>query len=406
MAIDGGADRRIFADDARAQLLDWTPDGKGIVFLSERSGTRAVWLAPIEDGATAGEPRLLRPGMADGITAVGMASDGRLFFVENTGLNNSYLLRLDGRPASRLTRRFEGKNGFAVYSPDGKKLAWFGLKERFQVGGGTLVVRNLSNGAEKSMPAPANGALQFAPEWLGDSRSLIFRVKESGKEVLVRLDVETGESMTIAGVRPVWNSELSADGKAYHYAKEKEGLIVALDVATGTEKTVLVLAPGTFVRGLTLSPDRRTLALAVQYRPAVPDGAGFAKSAIELCDLASRQCRPLIKSADRGSLVGAYRRPLLFTPDGKALISTTNDGRPNRIRQFPLDGGPSRQLVQSADILFDTSISPDGKSITYTESTIKNDLWVLENFLPAFWKANLDHRSAPRNGVPAKSSIP
>lgn len=379
MAIDGSADRQIFADDARAQLLDWTPDGKGIVFVSERSGTRALWVVPLDHGTTAGAPRLLRSRIADEITPVGIATDGRLFFVENTGLSNSYVLPMDGRPTSRLTKRFEGKNGFAAYSPDGRKLAWFGVKEQSHVGGATLVIRNLANGAERSMQTPANGAFHYAPEWLGDSRSLVFRVSESSKHVLVRLDVETGESTTIAGVRAMWNSEFSADGKTYYYAKEKEGLIVALDVATASEKTILELVPGTFVRGLTWSPDRRTLALAVQYRPPVPDGAGFAKSAIELCDLAARQCRPLIKSADRESLVGSYRRPLLFTPDGKALISTTSGGRTNRIRLFPLDGRPARQLVQSDALLFDTSISPDGKSITYTESTIKNDLWVLEN---------------------------
>lgn len=382
LSADGSVDRQMFSEDPRAQFLDWTPDGRGIVYISERSGGRALWLSAVENGALTGEPQLLRSGMADGITPIGIAADGRLFFVENTGLNNSYLLRLDGGPASRLTKRFEGHNGFAAYSPDGRKLAWFGLKEQFQVGGGPLVIRNLATGAEKSSPAPANSARNSAPEWLSDSRFLVFRVSESGKDVLTKLDVETGESTKITDAKPVWNSQLSADGKTYYYAKQKEGPIVALNVATGEEKTVAEFVPGTFLRALTPSPDGKTLALAAQYRPVKTGASGSAKSAIELCDVATRQCRALVAAEDRDSLVGFFRRPLLFTPDGKALISTTNGAKPNRIRLFPLDGGRARQLVQSTGLLFDTSISPGGKSITYTEGTLKSDLWVLENYLP------------------------
>ncbi|MBK7929727.1 MAG: hypothetical protein IPJ98_20300 [Bryobacterales bacterium] len=78
------------------------------------------------------------------------------------GLNNSFTLPLVGSALStRLTRRFEGSNGFAAYSPDGKRLAWFGLKEQFGVAGSTLVLRDRATGLERTMPAPDRAVINF-----------------------------------------------------------------------------------------------------------------------------------------------------------------------------------------------------------------------------------------------------
>lgn len=383
IAVDGSTDAPLFPGDPKAQPVDWTPDGKGLVFLSDRSGTRGLWYVAIQEGQLSGEARILRNGMAERISPLGITADGRLLFVENAGLTNSYLLPLVGGAPVRLTPRFEGNNGFAAYSPDGKRLAWFGLKEQFRVGGGPLVVRDLASGAEKTIPAPESAMRNFAPEWLSDNRSIVFRVNDSGKQVMVKLDVETGEQAKLADAREqTWNSQLSPDGRTYYYAKPKDGLIAALDVATGMEKKVAEFPAGKFTRALALSPDGKTLAFVVQYMKYATDPAAFVGTSLELCDLTTGQSRTFRRSAVNDHLVGFYRRALLFTPDSKALVATTGATKPNRIRLIPLDGGADRQLVQSAGMLRDVSISPDGRNITYTESTQKNDLWLLENFLP------------------------
>ncbi|MBK7931229.1 MAG: PD40 domain-containing protein [Bryobacterales bacterium] len=121
MAADGSVDQQLFADDPKAQLVDWTPDGKALVFLSNRSGTRALWHVAMEEGRAAGQARVLRSGMASEIAPLGIGADGRLLFVENSGLNNSYAPPMAGGTLERLTQRFEGSHGFAAYSPDGKR---------------------------------------------------------------------------------------------------------------------------------------------------------------------------------------------------------------------------------------------------------------------------------------------
>lgn len=381
MGVDGTVDKQLFSDDPKAQLVDWTPDGKGLVFLSDRSGTRALWHAPVEEGRAAGEARLLRTGMASEIFPVGIGADGRLLFVENSGLNNGYTIPLAGGAPVRLTRRFEGANGFAAYSPDGKRLVWFGLKEQFSVRGGTLVVRELASGAEKTLSVPGGAMMNFAPQWLDDNRSLVFMVTESNKNILVKLDVESGQTSRIVDAGQMMWSLLSTDGKTYYFAKRPEGLIVALDLATGVERKVADVPPRKMTRALALSPDGKTLAFVVNHPSHLPDPSGFVGWSLELCDVATGKVKVFRRGDFKDPHVGFFRRTLQFTPDGKALVATTGALKPVRIRLLPLDGSPDRILVQSTGLLWDASITPDGKSLAYTESTMKNDLWMLENFL-------------------------
>jgi Tol biopolymer transport system component len=371
MATDGTVDRQLFSNDPKAQIVDWTPDGKALVFLSDRSGTRALWHVAVEEGRVPGEALILRTGMASEIFPVGIGADGRLLFVENSGLNNSYVIPLAGGAPMRLTRRFEGSNGFASYSPDGNRLAWFGLKEQFSVRGSTLVVQDRASGTEKTLPTPGGAVMNFAPQWLNDNRSMVFLVSESSKDTLVKLDVETEHTSKIVDARRMMGSLLSPDGKAYYFANREEGHIVALDLATGAERKIADVTPHRLVR-----------AFVVNYPSHLPDSTGFVGWSLELCDLARGKVSIFRRGDFKDRHVGFFRRTLQFTPDGKALIAATGGEKPNLIRLLPLDGGPSRILVQSTGLLFDASVSPDGKSLAYTESTTKNDLWVLEEFLP------------------------
>ena len=43
-------------------MIGWTPDGSGIVFLSDRSGTRDLYLLGIENGRPRGDPRVAAAG--------------------------------------------------------------------------------------------------------------------------------------------------------------------------------------------------------------------------------------------------------------------------------------------------------------------------------------------------------
>jgi hypothetical protein len=53
-------DSVLVQNPARDSMVGWTPDGSGIVFVSDRSGTRDLYLLGIENGRPRGDPELLR----------------------------------------------------------------------------------------------------------------------------------------------------------------------------------------------------------------------------------------------------------------------------------------------------------------------------------------------------------
>ncbi len=334
MAIDGTGDAPLLENDPRAHPMDWTPDGRGLVFASERSGAHALWHVGIRNGRPEGEAQMLRAGLTQGITPAGIGKDGRLYFVENSTINNSYTATLDlsagtiGKP-ERTTPQFEGMNGFAAWSPDGRKFLWVGQKRSDNFAGGKLVIRDLATGRETKLEAPEQAVGQSAPDWMSDSRFLAYRADDSGKQMLMRMDTETGESTRIVEGRPPWNSVLTRDGKTLLFSKGDENVLMALDTQTGVEKQVASFPKEVWARSFALSPDERTMAFAGQYEKVENGQRSIAGFTVEIVDLGTGQSRVISRyDKDEASKApGFIRRPLIFTPDGRHLLTGHQGGK-------------------------------------------------------------------------------
>jgi WD40-like Beta Propeller Repeat len=95
----GSTDRHIYVIDSNGEnetdvvkiagintVLMWTPDGGHILFISDRSGTRALWSVAVRGGKAVGEPSMLRSDLASIHPAlpsayqIGMNRSGDLYF--------------------------------------------------------------------------------------------------------------------------------------------------------------------------------------------------------------------------------------------------------------------------------------------------------------------------------------
>src|SRR4030042_2973626 len=65
MTADGRNEVVVAGHPAEDKLLAWTPDGRSLVFLSDRSGTWDLWTVAITGGKQHGEPELLKKDFGD-----------------------------------------------------------------------------------------------------------------------------------------------------------------------------------------------------------------------------------------------------------------------------------------------------------------------------------------------------
>ena len=251
MSIDGSATAEV-ATGGLNQSPVWTPDGRQLLFVSDRSGSFGVWSTRVQNGKSIAFVTAVKPSTGQ-VRLHGFAKTGLLYYSAHTRLDEIFVAPIsrDGRLASGVlpTESTPGDN--AVWSPDGQFLAF---KRRVTDGRYNLVVRNMQTGKELKWSGttgtgrPLNNALMF---WTGNTR-----VMADGRTPIEVVGDELRRAADVAVPR----GSLARDGSVlYASAGESEARVNQIDPLTGAVKRSFAIPrPVPFVA---LSPSGDTLAL-------------------------------------------------------------------------------------------------------------------------------------------------
>jgi len=358
MTADGRNEVVVAGHPAEDQLLRWTPDGRSLVFLSDRSGTWDIWTAHITGGKQQGEPELLKKDFGWGgwdSEVLGFAPDGSFYYKTRTYLGRLYNGEVDletGKvlvPPAPVTTRYTAPPNFLTWSPDGRNLAYLSRA----VGKHILTIRSAATGEERFLSPGLGFVNQIS--WAPDGRSVIAR----GSSGIIRIDTETSEITKLAdkGSFP----HLCPDGKTLVF--RSGGGIRKRNLDTGEESEVVKAE-----MHYNLSPDGREVVFQV-------DGA------VKTVSLNGGEPRELF----RGLLAPPNKYyGLHWTRDGRYIMAHALFITASReIWRVPAQGGTPLKLDLSVPKLLSFALHPDNRRLAFSVlEESKSELWVLENFLP------------------------
>jgi len=393
LSTDGIREITLVEHPSHDELLGWAPDGKNIIFASDRNGTFDLWNIQIIEGKSQGKPELIKSDMGS-IEPLGFTSEGSFYYGYSQKNNNIYSAELDPKtgeilvPPKRTITRFEGYNQTPNYSPDGKYLAY--ISRRFPVtiypdytmaklGGNVLCIKSLETGKEREF-FPDLDRFCF-PRWSPDGSSVI--VMEWNKSGSNQIDIQTGNVTAVLnddniGAQP---SERSQDGKTIFFVrrdrKAKIYQILAQDLASGTEKEIYRSDAGLII---SLSPDGQWLAIQAHFfmSDKIPRLNVIPSAGGELREL----CR-----FEEGIEIGAGL-PTTWTADGKYILfakkSPKKDNEKWDLYRISAKGGEPEKLgLEMSGLIMNLSVHPDGRHIAFSITEESNaEIWVMENFLP------------------------
>lgn len=373
--LASGKVRQLTHDIALALSPAWSPDGRSIYFASSRGGTMNIWKIP----ATGGEPEQITSGQGDD-AELDVSSDGKRIvfstFRENINITQ---LDLDAKPGQQNLKPLTtdpARNQVApVYSPDGKRLAYFSNLKGVERE--TIWAAN----ADGSNPVQQvqDGRINIFPRWTPDNQRLIYlsrsQVAPERTDEYRSVAASGGAPQTILKNAPDLYFDVGRDGRLLF--RSREGQLLTFDPGDNKTETMAALPASEDRRLLRWSPDGHSAAYLVGPSREDDPNAGLW---VDDFKTAPRQIF-------RGWLLWYARGPgneiyfLEGKPDLNGVlwkVGWNGQGLTRTSTTIHLIYSYWTQLTRDAQAFFD--VSPDGRHVAVNaQEVLQANIGMIEN---------------------------
>ena len=381
LATDGSRDEPLVQDPANDSYPLWTPDGRGVIFASDRSGRLGAWLVRVHEGKPDGPPEVVNKDMGP-MMPMGITAQSAYYYMLRTGMVDVYQAQLDpvsgkARQApTPATRSFAGSNISPDWSPDGRHLVYVSQRGTQYAGPGSrvLVIRDMQSGQERQVAPKFD--FYINPRWSPDGGSILLWAiggDLGGEPQIHRVDLETGATELVR-VGAVSDFAWHTDGRSIFYLEA--GAIRQRDLRGGRERVIFRPDPSGGARAVAVSPDGLSL--------AVTGGDQSGRSWIRVVPTDGGTPRDVVQATKPEGLDVSG-----WTPDGRHLMfvkwhdSATPGGQEEArdLWRIPVEGGRAEPVGIKMTGLRELRVHPDGTRVAFTAGWPIQELWVGENFL-------------------------
>jgi Tol biopolymer transport system component len=367
-------------------FLSWLPDGKRMLFLSNRSGEYDAWILSVDQGRPQRDNESLYDGLGR-IQSFGMTAGGSFYYGITSGRSDTFTapFSTSGGTASasqsRMTKPFIGSNFSAEWSPDGRSLAY--LSQRglscFDARSNTLMIVNLDSHETRSLPLPLT-THSHGLHWAPDGRSFVIRGSDGkGVRGIYRIDIETGNSSLVVRdekEKILYDPWMSLNGK--HLYCLSFGLnysrLVAVDALSGEQEEIYQTEAPAVIKDLAFSP-RRDIFVFLE--------ADRENQSLKI--IQDRGEKPLeLWRTNHAELIHSID----VSPDGRGIIlskSRKNNGQEAELCRLSIADKTLQKLASCPKEWRNIRIHPDGNMISFTAGTTETAVRKMENlqFIPS-----------------------
>jgi Tol biopolymer transport system component len=402
ISADGKKEIQLVEHPADDYFYGFLPDGKHILFSSNRKGTWDLWTLSVDEEGKSGVPELVKSNVGY-IVPLGITQKGTLCYIHLKTMRDIYHVEFDPEkgeittPLNKTVKYYEGMNNSPDYSPDGKYLAYVSKRDvrawrRTPLSvGNVLCIYSFEEDKNREIATKLN--VYGFPCWSPDGRFILIQGAYDDESLgIYTIDVQSGEAKSVVIDKTIQRScEWSLDGKSVFYVLGGRGdgfcEIRTKYLETGEEKllyredkdkrfSISLSRDGKWLAILSNKPQQRELRI-------LPVSGGEPKEIFTFVQNTGHYLSHV------WSMDGKFIYLPKFTPDWPIDFDKKEEHMWS-LWSIPVEGGEPKEIELGVWLMFNLTMHPDGKHIAFASWGFPDfskmgptEVWMMENILPS-----------------------